>query len=106
MVLGSLEPGAIEQIMAGEIGGIKIGPEVLLLLAIVLLAPLIMAFLTLILKNSTNRWANIIVGIVLAGFELIALTEDLSAWAILTTLSKIAALVLIVWYSWKSKQKV
>jgi len=109
MILGSLEPGALEQMMAGEIDGMKIGPEILLLFAIVLLVPLVMAFLSLTLKNPTNRWANIIVGIVFAGLELIDLPTYLakpSAYAILMWLSGLMATVLIVWYAWKSKQKV
>jgi len=110
MTLGSLEPDVLQQFLdTGEIGGIKIGPEVLLLLAILFLVPLIMAFLSLTLKNSTNRWANIIVGIVVAGLTLTDLIEalaQLSAWATLVTLSKVVALALIVWYAWKSKQKV
>jgi hypothetical protein len=110
MTLGSLEPDVLQQFLdTGEIGGIKIGPEILLLFAIILLVPLIMAFLSLTLKNSTNRWANIIVGIVVAGLTLTDLIEalaQLSAWATLVTLSKVVALALIVWYAWKSKQKV
>jgi len=108
MILMLMEPGVIEQIMAGEIEGMQIGPEILLLFAIILLVPLVMAFLSLTLKNSTNRWANIILGIVFAGLELFELVELLaypSAHLILMTLSKVVAPALIVWYAWKSKQK-
>ena len=101
MILGFLEPGFIEQVMAGEIDGMKIGPEILLLLAILLLVPLIMAFLSLTLKNPTNRWTNIIVGIAFAVLELVALTAQSSAWAILMTLSKVVPTALIAWYAYK-----
>lgn len=47
VVLGMLEPGAIEEIMSGTLGGIQIGPAWLLFLAVVILAPLVMAFLSL-----------------------------------------------------------
>jgi len=109
MILMLMEPGVIEQIMAGEIEGMQIGPEILLLFAIILLVPLVMAFLSLTLKNSINRWANIILGIVFAGLELLELVELLaypSAHLMLMTLSKVVAPALIVWYAWKSKQKV
>jgi hypothetical protein len=96
MTLGSLEPGAIEQVMAGEIDGMKIGPEILLLLAILLLIPLIMAFLPLTLKNPANRWTNIILGTVFAILEFLALTTLSSAWAILMTLFKVLPAVLVV----------
>jgi len=108
MTLGAFEPGVIEQIMAGEIEGMKIGPELLLLLAILLLVPLVMAFLSLTLKDSINRWTNIILGIVFTVFQLAELIETLAqpyAHAILMEISKVVAPALIVWYAWKSKQK-
>ena len=101
MTLGSLEPGAIEQVIAGEIDEMQITPELLLLLAILLLAPLAMAFLSLTLKDSINRWANIILGIVFVVLELLALTTLSSAWAILMTLLKVVFALLIVWYAWR-----
>jgi len=98
IILESAEIGAVEQA----------GPDLLLLLAIILLVPLIMAFLSLTLKDSINRWANIILGIVYAVLELFALSDVAakpSAWAILTILSKFVVAALIVWYAWKSKKK-
>jgi len=95
MMLGSAESGAIE----------KIGPEILLLFAIILLVPLMMAFLSLTLKDSINRWANIILGIVFTGLMLIALTESAAAYLILLTLSKVVAGALIAWYAWKWPKK-
>ena len=109
LILMLVEPGVLEQfLLSGEIGGEKIGPELLLIFAIIVLAPLIMAFLSLTLKDSVNRWANIIVGIVFVVFQLVALSEVVaqpSAWTILMEISKLAAPALIVWYAWKSKQK-
>ena len=105
-VLEILEPGAIAQITTGEMGGLQITPELLLLLAILTLVPLIMAFLTLTLKDSINRWTNIIVGAVFAVLwcvDIVDAVEKLSAWGILMTLSAVVALALIVWYAWKSK---
>jgi hypothetical protein len=109
MTLGGFEPGAVEQVMAGEIGGIKITPELMLFFAIVFLAPLVMAFLSLTLKDSINRWANIIVGIIFVIIQLVAMIDAvalLSAWMILMEVAKLVAPALIVWYAWKSKQKV
>jgi hypothetical protein len=63
-----------------------------------------MAFLSLTLKDSTNRWANIIMGIVWIGLSLADLPGYLakpSAYAILMWLSGRVATVLIVWYAWK-----
>jgi len=108
MTIAAFEPGVIEQIMEGEIEGIKIGPEILLLMAVIYLVPLVMAFLSLTLKDSTNRWANIIVGIVFTGLGLWDLIDALavqSAYAILMSVSMVVATVLLVWYAWKWPKK-
>ena len=103
-----LEPGVIEQIMAGQFEGQTIGPELMLLLSVIFLIPLIMAFLSLALRNSVNRWANIIVILVYLAFNLVLLARYLmnsSAYAVLLNLTGDVAAVLIAWYAWKSKQK-
>ncbi len=106
-----MEPGVLEGIMAGEISGMQITPEVMLIVSIEFLVPLVMAFLSLTLKDSINRWANIIVGIVFTGIALISAIESLtkpsaySAYAVLMWLSIIVVTALVVWYAWKSKQK-
>jgi len=110
IVLMLLEPGIIAQVMTGKVGDITIGQEVLLLFAIIALAPLAMAFLTLIMNGSVSRWANSIVAIAILVFELVVLIGDLTqaqpyAYAVLLGISKIVILASIVWYAWKSKQK-
>jgi hypothetical protein len=107
MVLGSLEPNALQQFLnTGEIGGMKITPELLILYAILVLLGLVMAFLTLTLKDSINRWVNIIVGTVGVALSIVGLSGSLAyAYSILMWVSKIVIDVLIVWYAWKSKPK-
>jgi len=110
-ILGIFEPGVIEQVMEEKIEGITIGPDLLLLAAIIFLVPLVIAFLPLTLKDSTNRWANIILGIVFAGLALSGPIDYLakqSAYYAYVTLIGIVGFVaaaLIVWYAWKSKPK-
>jgi len=106
-ILALMEPGVIAGIMAGEVEGTKIGPELIFLFAVLFLVPLIMAFLSLTLKNSINRWANIIVGAVFAALFIgvIVSVAKLSGETLMT-FSTVVALVLIVRYAWKSKQKV
>jgi len=110
-IVGIFELGVIDQIIAGEVEGMTLGPEMLLLFTIILLYPLVMAFLSLTLKDSTNRWTNIIVGIVSAVLGLVGPVEYLakqSAYSAYVTLIGIVGFVaaaLIVWYAWKSKPK-
>jgi len=107
--LGIFEPDVLKEFVEkGTIEGTQIGPELLLFFAILLLVPLVMAFLSLTLKDSTNRWTNIIVGIVwtvLGLTDLPAYLAKPSAYAILMWLSGLVASALIVWFAWKSKQK-
>jgi energy-converting hydrogenase Eha subunit E len=107
MVLGSLEPNALQQFLnTGEIGGMKITPELLILYAILVLLGLVMAFLTLTLKDSINRWVNIIVGTVGVALSIVGLSGSLAyAYSILMWVSKVVIDALIVWYAWKSKPK-
>ena len=104
-----MEPGVLAELVEeGTIEGLQMGPEMLLVGAVLLLVPLVMAFLSLILKDSSNRWANIIAGIVFIGLgvtDLPTYVAKPSAYAILMWLSTIVATVLIVWYAWKSKPK-
>jgi hypothetical protein len=104
-----LMPGVLGDIVnKGEMSGMPITPELLLAMAIVLLVPLVMAFVTFVLKDSMNRWLNIIVGAVFIVIELLELTDlatNPSAALTLIWLLKTAAPLLIIWYAWKSKQK-
>ena len=107
-IMSLMTPGAIEQIIAGEMEGMPITEGLLFFLAIFWLIPLTMAFLSLVLRDSANRWANIIVGVVWAALGILDLGDTLNrGWLTLAfvSFSKTVAAVLIVWYAWKSKQK-
>ena len=107
-ILVLMEPGIIARLMAGEAEGQKIGPELILSFAILMLVPMVMAFLSLTMKDSMNRWVNIIVGAVFAALWFTGVVNAaLSAYwgGALMTLSAIVASALIVWYAWNSKQK-
>jgi hypothetical protein len=104
LVLEFMEQGVMEGIIAGNMRGLPLGPGTLLFYAVSLLIPLVMSFLSLTLKDSMNRWANIIVGIVYTGLYLMDLVAHLavpSAYAILMGAASVVAQLLIVWYAWK-----
>jgi hypothetical protein len=105
LMVGLFEPGAIEQIMEGELYGMQLTPELILATTIMMLVPLVMAFLSLTLKSSINRWANVALGIVYTGICLFDWISSLAqpAYGILLYISKIVASALIVWYAWKSR---
>jgi hypothetical protein len=103
-ILVLMEPGIIAQLIAGEAEGQKIGPGLILFFAILMLVPMVMAFLSLTLKDSMNRWTNIIMGTVFAVLLFIGVIDAVQSayWGgALMTLSAVIASALIVWYAWK-----
>ncbi len=109
ILLSLFEPGVLDQIIAGQYEGQRLTPEILLGLTVFLLIPLVMAFLSLILKWSANRWINIILGSVFTVIGLSGLPEhfvDLTVYAIVLNISVIVATTLIVWIAWNSKQEI
>ena len=104
------EPGGLER-MASHIEAE--GSGVLLFEALGRLIPLWMAFMSLTLKDSYNRWANCILGIVFTIVNIwhffscgIPLAEggpvtEPTAHHILLLGSTVIATALIAWYAWK-----
>jgi len=108
MVLTFLKPGIIEQIISGEIEGSKIGQELLVFYAFFVLFPLVMAFLSVTLKDSINRWANMVMGTVAVVLSFVGLSEQIAdpyAYAVLIWIAKIVVDALIVWYAYKWPKK-
>jgi len=69
--------------------------------AIVMLIPIVMVFLTLILKFKVNRWANIILAIFLFLFNLVGLPGYASLYDQFLIIVSLVFNVLTVWYAWK-----
>ena len=105
-ILGFYAPGNIEELISGEIAGIRMTQELLLGSAILMVIPSAMVFLSLSLQAKANRLVNIIVGIVyiivLGGTFL---TGRNPAYYILFGLLKAVLLAMIVWHSWKWPKK-
>ena len=95
-----LRTGYLEELLAMTSNGAQISEGLLLAAAIVLEIPIIMIFLTQILKVKANRWANMIV----AAFMIVAtisnnLTPDLDAMFFFG--AAFAALLFVIWYAWR-----
>jgi hypothetical protein len=100
-VLRFLEPGMLEDLIAGETEGLQITHELLLVSAVVMLIPIFMVFLSVTLPYKANRWANIIFGLFFIGFDLVGLPTYTSAYAVLLILVGLLFNALTVWYAWK-----
>jgi hypothetical protein len=85
----------------GEIGGMKISQDQWLGVAVLMVIPIVMGFLSLTLNYPVNRWANIIVAIVFLGFNLIGLPGYPSAYDKFLIIVGLGFNVLTVWYAWQ-----
>jgi hypothetical protein len=107
-VLYLIVPGVIDEIRTGEIVGMQAGAELILGMAIAYYwLPLVMAVLSLTLKDKANRWLNILLGSFYASFILFELTMNVTTvaypYAILMDVSVLAVAALIAWHAWKWK---
>ena len=87
--------------VAGEIGGKRLTQAQWLGIAIFMVIPIIMVFLSLTLSYPVNRWANIIVAILFFAFNLIGLPTYPSAYDKFLIVVGLVFNVLTVWYAWK-----
>ncbi len=86
---------------AGAIEGMQVTQGMYLGMAILLVLPVVMGFLSLTLKFPVNRWANIILAIVLFVFNLIGLPTYPSAYDQFLIIVGLGFNILTVWYAWR-----
>ena len=85
---------------AGEIEGKQLTKKMYLGMAILMVIPVVMVFLSLTLEYPVNRWANIIVAIFFFGLNLIGLPTYPSAYDKFLIVVGLGFNVLTVWYAW------
>jgi hypothetical protein len=101
-VLSFMEPGVIDQIMAGEVEGAVMSPAMLLFMAIFWWVPLVMAFLSVTLKDAVNRRVNMVLAIIFTILNIYHLIEHImnpSAAQLLLVASTVVVTALIIWYT-------
>jgi hypothetical protein len=99
------DPVELKALLANT-GPIVITPELLLVMSIIFVVPIFMSVLTLALKYPVVRWANRIIGIFFAMFDLVFLVLALFVWRsagyeIVWSIAYFVFTILIVWYAWK-----
>lgn len=104
-ILAHMRSDIIQGIITGELEGIQITQEMLLASAFLMLIPILMIFLSLVLKPKANRWINIIIGIVYAAINLITMLTTGGAWVYYYVFAAVEVVftALIAWYAWKWK---
>jgi hypothetical protein len=106
MVLSFLGPGVINNVMSGQYYGSEINNGLILAFLIPFwIVPFTMAVICLSLRNSWNRWVNIIVGAIVGVIEIISLfnsnSSEISASLLLFDIASIVGLVFIIWWAWR-----
>ena len=86
---------------AGAIGEMQISQGMYLGMAIIMVMPILMVFLSLMLKRKANRWANISVAVFFFLFNAVGLPTYPSVYDQFLIVVGLAFNVLTVWYAWK-----
>jgi hypothetical protein len=99
------EPGVIHGLMAGQLWGVNVhSAGVQINTALFFLAPMAMAYLTLVLNDAASRWASGVLGAltVVTGISIL-LGQPAGMSAAVTFVVIVASLagLLIVWHAWK-----
>lgn len=96
--------GAIEEILSGTVRGYEMTASMLLFAAIVHEIPVLMIFLSRILKRIANRWLNISMGALNLFFVVSSgwTTPDQIFFKVFMTIS----MVLVIWYAWTWPKEV
>ncbi len=94
------------ELLSGAKQGLSTGPGTLFVLSIIGLSGPSMAFLAQVLKASANRWANIVVGVIIEVIAVLVLVLEVATVPAIALDPALGLLfpALIVWYAWKSKQ--
>lgn len=98
-IFGFFAPGQIEEVMGGEISGIRITQTFLFLVSVYIAIATLMVFLSLVLAPAVNRWANIVLAtLYIVSIVASAIGED--AYFVFLSILEIGLLLLLVRYAW------
>lgn len=87
----------------GEVSGMKISQVMYLGMAIIMVVPILMVFLSLTLPDKVNRWVNIILAIFFFVFNLIGLPTYPSLYDQFLIIVGLVFNILTVLYAWRWK---
>jgi hypothetical protein len=105
-IFGFFKPGQIEDVIAGEVSGIKITQVFLFGASVYIAAASVMVFLSLHLRPRINRWINIVLPILYIVSIVASVVGETWAYFIFLSIAEAALLVLIVWYAWTWPRQV
>ena len=92
--------GQIEEMISGRIGPFAVTQGSLLAFSILMMIPAVMVFLSLALKPTVSRWANLILGVLYTFVNISNLIGETWVYYIVFGVVEIVLTFLIVWYAW------
>jgi hypothetical protein len=99
-IFGFFAPGQIEEVIRGEISGIKITQIFLIGVSVYIAIASVMIFLSLVLRPKVSRWSNIVLPILYIGSIAASAIGETSAYFLFLSVAESAFLLLIIWYAW------
>ena len=108
MLLTFLKPGIVQDVISGNLQGVAISQELLTGYAFIVLLGLVMAFVSVTVRDSINRGANIVMGIVGIILSFLGLSEQFTnpyAYAVIIWIAHILVDASIVWYAYNWPKK-
>ena len=85
----------------GEIGGLRMGQGAWLGIAVFMLIPIVMIYLSLVLPDPVNRWVTLIAAVALFLFNAVGLPTYPGAYDKFLIVVGLGINVLTVWHAWR-----
>lgn len=99
-IFGFFKPGQIQDVITGEVSGIKITQAFLLGASIYITVASVMVFLSLVLRPAVSRWTNIVLAVLFIVSIVVSIIGESWVYFIFLSIAEIGLLLLIVWYAW------
>ncbi len=101
-IMGFMDVNLLKQYFTGNVGGMTINESFLLGAAILMEIPIAMVLLSRILNYRSNRWANIIAGLIMTLVQTATLFAGVpTKYYLFCSIIEIATTIVIVWLAWK-----
>ena len=98
-IIGNLEPGALEAIMAGDFG-FEMTSTMMIVICLIQAIPIAMVLFSRLLREDINRWANIIAGVITMVYVIAGGSWGTVSYIIFGTI-EIVAMLTVIWSAWR-----
>jgi hypothetical protein len=99
-IFGFFRSGLIEEVIAGEVSGIKVTQGFLFAVSVYIAIASVMVFLSLVLRPTVNRWTNIVLPILYIVSIAVSCIGETWVYYFFLSIAESAILLLIIWYAW------